>query len=118
MRNFKKLIVWQKSMEIVSHCYDLSEQFPSNEKFGLSSQIKRASVSIASNIAEGSSRSSDKDYNRFLEIALGSVFELETQILIAEEKLKSLDTQEVNLIKEKIIEVQRMLSGLMNSLKN
>jgi four helix bundle protein len=84
MKNFKELKVWQKGLEIATKSFKLTESFPKEERFGLSIQITRAAVSIPSNIAEGSSRSSEKDYNRFLEIALGSGFELETQLLIAE----------------------------------
>ena len=85
MRNFKELKIWQKGFQIAVNSFRITESFPQQEKFGLSSQINRAGVSIPSNIAEGSSRTSDKDYNRFIEIALGSSFELETQLLIAKE---------------------------------
>jgi four helix bundle protein len=84
MKNFKELKVWKKGFEIAVSSFKLTESFPKEERFGLSSQITRAGVSIPSNIAEGSSRSSEKDYKRFLEIALGSGFELETHLLIAE----------------------------------
>jgi len=76
MKNFKQLTVWQKSMNLVVETHQLSKSLPNEEKFGLISQMNRAAVSIPSNIAEGSSRRSDKDYARFLEIALGSSFEL------------------------------------------
>src|ERR1700755_1396796 len=72
MRNFKELKVWQKGFDIAINSYKLTATFPAEEKFGLISQINRAAVSIASNIAEGSSRNSDKDYKRFIEISLGS----------------------------------------------
>ncbi|PLX22308.1 MAG: diversity-generating retroelement protein bAvd family protein [Marinilabiliales bacterium] len=84
MKDFKKLNVWQKGIDLVTSIYKISKNFPSEEKYGLSSQITRAAVSIPSNIAEGSSRFSEKDYFRFLEIALGSAFELETQLMIVE----------------------------------
>ena len=84
MKNFKELKVWQKGFQISVLCFKLIESFPKEEKYGLSIQITKAAVSIPSNIAEGSSRTSEKDYNRFLEIDLGSSFELETQILISE----------------------------------
>lgn len=82
MKDFKKLQIWQKGVEIVKLSYKLTNQLPSTEKFNLVSQINRAAISIPSNIAEGSSRRSERDYFRFLEIALGSCFELETQIII------------------------------------
>ncbi len=84
MRNFKELKIWQKGLDIVVKAYKLTGYFPKEEKYGITSQITRASVSIPSNIAEGSSRSSEKDYNRFIEISLGSSFELETQLLISQ----------------------------------
>jgi len=83
MRNFRKLKIWKQGIDIVKEIYKISQKLPSEEKFGLKSQITRAAVSIPSNIAEGSSRSSNKDFNRFLEIALGSLFELQTQIVLA-----------------------------------
>jgi len=85
MRNFRELEVWKEAMEIVKRIYAITNTFPTNEKFGLVSQMNRCAVSIASNIAEGCSRKSEIDFARFLEIAIGSSFELETQILIAKE---------------------------------
>jgi len=85
MRNFKELKIWQKGFDIAINSYKLIETFPQTEKYSLAQQITRAAVSIPSNIAEGSSRSSAKEYNRYLEISLGSSFELETQYLIAKE---------------------------------
>jgi four helix bundle protein len=85
MRNFKELKIWQKGFQIAINCFKITSSFPLQEKYGLSSQITRAGVSIPSNVAEGSSRNSDKDYNRFIEIALGSCFEAETQLLISKE---------------------------------
>jgi four helix bundle protein len=84
MKNFKELRTWQKGFEIAVETYKLVASFPKEERFGLSSQMTKAAVSIPSNIAEGSSRSSEKDYKRFLEISLGSCYELETQLLVAE----------------------------------
>lgn len=83
MRNFKELKIWQKGFQIAVNCFKLTGSFPKEEKYGITSQITKAAVSIPSNVAEGSSRSSEKDYNRFVEISLGSTFELETQLLIA-----------------------------------
>jgi len=82
MRNFKELLIWQESMKIVKEVYQLTKCLPIEERFGVVTQMQRAAVSIPSNIAEGCSRKSQKDYKRFLEIALGSAFELETQLLI------------------------------------
>jgi len=83
MKNFKELKVWQKGVDIAITSYKLVETFPNTERYSLSQQITRAAVSIPSNIAEGSSRSSEKEYAGFLEISLGSSFELETQYPIA-----------------------------------
>ena len=84
MINYKKLKVWQLGFDISKACYSLVLLFPKEEKYALTVQITRAAVSIPSNIAEGSSRGSAKEYARFLEISLGSSYELETQLLLAE----------------------------------
>lgn len=117
MRNFKKLKIWEQGIEIVNDIYLLSQKLPSDERFGLRSQITRAAVSIPSNIAEGSSRNSQIEFKRFLEIAMGSLFEVETQLII----IKNL-----NLVKEKelinvleLIENQgKMMNSLINKLKS
>ncbi|MCF7845672.1 MAG: four helix bundle protein [Candidatus Peribacteraceae bacterium] len=85
LKNFKELIVWQKAFTLIKSIYRFTESFPKNEEFGLKSQIRRASVSIVSNIAEGSVRSTRRDYANFLSTALGSAAELETQILLSTE---------------------------------
>jgi four helix bundle protein len=81
--NYKELDAWKESMELVQLVYEITQKFPGDEKFGLVSQLRRASVSVLSNIAEGCSRSSNKEYKRFVEIALVSILELETQLIIA-----------------------------------
>ncbi|GAB3722564.1 four helix bundle protein [Flavobacterium koreense] len=83
MHRFKDLEIWKLSRQLCSQIYLTTSHFPDNEKFGLTNQLRRASVSVPSNIAEGCSRSSDKDFSRFLEIAIGSLYEIETQLLIA-----------------------------------
>ena len=84
-RKYQQLIVWQKAMMLVNHIYELTLAFPNDEKFGLTSQLRRAAVSVPSNIAEGSGRGSDKDFCRFLFHARGSLTEIETQLLIAQQ---------------------------------
>jgi len=84
MRNFKKRKIWCLGIEIVKAVYTIARLFPDHEKFGLKSQCQRSAVSIPANIAEGSSRRSKKDQYRFLEIALGSSFELETHFILAQ----------------------------------
>ncbi|KUJ59659.1 four helix bundle protein [Flavobacteriaceae bacterium CRH] len=83
MHQFKELLIWKKSRLFCSRIYSVTSTFPSEEKFGITNQLRRASVSIPSNIAEGSSRNSNKDFARFLEIAIGSAYEVETQLLIS-----------------------------------
>jgi len=85
MRNFRDLDVWKSSVLFVKKIYQVTSTFPNTEKYSLTSQISRCAVSIPSNIAEGCSRNSQKDFSRFLQISLGSAFELETQIEIAKE---------------------------------
>ncbi|MCE5178801.1 MAG: four helix bundle protein [Porphyromonadaceae bacterium] len=116
MHNFKKLDVWIKSVELVVDIYGLIDTFPGLERFGLSSQMQRAVISIPTNIAEGSAKSSNKDFSRFLEIALGSSYELETELLIS--LRLSYVTQEVfEQFQKRITEVQRMINGLKETLK-
>jgi four helix bundle protein len=117
MRNFKELKIWQKGFDIAVKSIKLVSRFPKEEKYGISSQITNAAVSIPSNIAEGSSRKSEKDYNRFLEISLGSSFELETQLLIAA-AVNYGDTDMRNNILKDIDEEQKMLMSFMNKLNN
>jgi four helix bundle protein len=85
MRDFRKLTIWQEGINIVKMTYSLSKLLPKEEIYGLKSQVERAAVSIPSNIAEGCSRSSEADLNRFLEYSLGSSFELETQLIVIKE---------------------------------
>lgn len=116
MKDFKKLQIWQKGIEIVKQCYKRTEQLPVSERFNLISQIHRAAVSIPSNIAEGSSRRSERGYFRFLEIALGSCFELETQLLILVE-LRLSDFDSVDKILSEIRHEQQMISALAHKLQ-
>ena len=115
MYNFKQLKVWQKGFTIAVQAFKLTETFPKEQKFGLTQQITKASVSIPSNIAEGSSRSSIKDYNRFLEISLGSAYELETQLLIAEAVQLGDGTVCTQMLMD-INEEQKMLLAFMHTL--
>lgn len=116
MRNYRELQVWQKTMEIGVATYELTKLLPSEERFGLISQMNRAAVSISSNIAEGGSRSSDKDFGRFLEIALGSTFELESQIVLCE-KVSLITRENTETLLQLINEEQRMLTVFIQKLK-
>lgn len=115
MKDFKKLEVWQRGIKIVELAYSLTKLLPKEEKFNLVSQINRSAVSIPSNIAEGSSRRSEKDYFRFLEIALGSCFELETQIIILS-VLNLIDNQQSIEIQKQIKSEEKQLISFMNIL--
>lgn len=114
--NFKNLNIWKLAIELANDTYILTDSFPKNEEFGLKSQLRRYSVSVASNIAEGSSRSSNKDFNRFLEISLGSLYELQTQIIISSNRSYFVLSKLEN-IENKITELQRMISGFQKNLK-
>ncbi|MGO4920375.1 four helix bundle protein [Maribacter spongiicola] len=117
MRDFKKLEIWKNGITIVKHAYSLVQKLPSEEKFGLKSQLSRAAVSVPSNIAEGCSRNSEVEFKRFLEIALGSLFEVETQLIISEE-LKFLDSKELKSIYELISIESKMINSLISKIKN
>ncbi len=116
MKDFKSLKIWQKGINLVVDIYKISKEFPQEESYGLTSQMRRSAVSIPSNIAEGSGRNSDKEFKRFLDISLGSLFELETQIIIACE-LEYLSDNDFNNLSEKVQEEQKMISGLQKSLR-
>jgi len=116
-RAHKNLITWKKSMELVTEIYKLTQQFPKEELFGLTAQIRKSVVSIPSNIAEGLTRKSKKDKVHFLNIADGSLSELDTQIEIAL-RLGYLDTGHYNKIIEKISEIQRLISGLIRKISD
>ncbi len=107
MHQFKELLIWKKSRIFCSEIYNVTSYFPIEEKFGLTNQLRRASVSIPSNIAEGSSRKSNKDFARFLEIAIGSAYEVETQLLIAFDLgfITSESTLKLNTLLEEIIKM-------------
>ena len=115
MFRFEKLEVWQKSIDFADQVYRITRSFPDDERFGLTSQMRRAAFSISSNIAEGSSRFSNSDFARFLEIATGSVFEVVSQAFISrrESFLNEENFQRVYAAAE---EQGRMLSGLRSSL--
>lgn len=117
MHNYNELLVWKKARLLVKEVYLLTNDFPTEEKFGLISQMRRAAVSIPSNIAEGSGRSSDKDFANFLSIALGSSFELETQIWLS----MDLGFHEEKGLKELILvtkEVQKMIYSFRQKIKS
>lgn len=116
MRDFRKYEVWKSSIDLVKEIYKMTEILPTEEKYGLCSQIRRSSVSIPSNIAEGFSRSSEKEFARFIEIALGSSFEVETQLILATE-IGYLKDDKLNVIMKKLHLIEKQLNSLRTKLK-
>jgi len=115
LKSYKELAVWQKSVQLVVEIYNLTERFPKEETYGLTSQARRASVSIPSNIAEGSKRKDLPEYLQFLRIADASAAELETQIVIAKKLYAVLDYSKIDGLLE---EIQKMLNTLISKLKS
>ncbi len=116
MRNFRKLDIWKKAIELTKLIYKITVDFPITEKYGLKSQIQRASVSIASNIAEGSSRRSEVDFARFLEMSIGSAFEVETQLIIAKE-LGYISKSNYESILSHIQILQKQINALLTKIR-
>jgi four helix bundle protein len=112
----KKLNAWSDAVDLAQQIYRVTERFPSNEQFGLTSQIRRAAVSIPSNIAEGAARQTKKELINFLHIAKGSLSELDTQLEIAR-RLEYLDQTRWETLDERLERIDRMLSGLVRSLR-
>ncbi|MCO5248841.1 MAG: four helix bundle protein [Chitinophagales bacterium] len=109
--------IWELSIDLVTQVYRISADFPPLENYGLKSQIQRAVISIPSNIAEGSGRGTNKDFGRFLDIAMGSLFELETQFEIAKQ-LKYIENEVYNDFLDKCTEVQKMIYSFRKSIQN
>ncbi len=112
MHKFKELRVWQEAMELTRMVY---KAFPKEEKFGLISQINRAAVSIPSNIAEGAGRESNKEFMQFLNIALGSAFELETQLILAQ-SFNFIEDENFSFLANQVDKVQRMINSFRSTL--
>lgn len=116
MKTHRDLKVWNDSISFVTKIYQITNNFPKEELFGITSQIRRAAVSIPSNIAKGAARTSKKEFNNFLSIALGSASELETQLIISK-NLNYLDIESFNNTTDDLTQIQRMIGGLMKSIK-
>lgn len=116
MRPHEKLEVWKRAVDLVTRIYGVTKNFPSDERFGLTSQIRRAAVSIPANIAEGAARQSTKEFLQFISIAQGSASELETELLIAN-NLEYLDRSEFDGLMIEIDSVGRMMIGLAKHLR-
>jgi len=115
IRNFKDLKIWQRGIELVKLVYTITNSFPSDEKYGIISQMRRSAVSVPSNIAEGFMRRHNKEYRQFLYIALGSLAELETQIIISKE-LNFITTDHYTGTLSAIDELNKMTTGLIKCL--
>ncbi len=115
-KRYQELIVWQKAMELSKAIYRVTKSFPDDERFGLTSQLRRASVSVPSNIAEGQGRLTAGEFNQFLGTARGSVFEVETQVQLASD-LGYIPANDAEQIIELTSEVSRLLNGLIRSLQ-
>jgi four helix bundle protein len=116
MRNFRELNIWKEGIELAKETYHLSRLLPDEEKYGLKSQICRASVSVPSNIAEGCSRNSQIEYKRFLEFSMGSAFEMETQFIIIKE-LNFINEKRLTKVFDMLDKEQRSLNNLINRIK-
>ena len=116
IKSYKELIVWQKSIRLVKEVFILTDNFPKSELYGLTSQMRRAAISIPSNIAEGYGRKSPKEYAQFYSISYGSVLELETQLIIAQE-LQFTDPKKFDTVEALLGEVARMLNSMTIKMK-
>jgi four helix bundle protein len=116
MHKIEELKIWQKSMNVVVDVYKLTATFPNEEKYGLTSQMRRSAVSIPSNIAEGAGRNTDGEFINFIGIANGSSFEFHTQLILSY-LLEIIEKEKVNPILNKIVEIQKMSFSLINTLK-
>jgi four helix bundle protein len=116
LKDFRKLKVWEKSHHLTLSVYQATSSFPDHERYGLTSQLRRAAVSIPTNIAEGYGRGGDAEFARFLQIASGSAAELQYQILLANE-LNFMDTDNFERLNNDVVEVKKMLNALIQKLK-
>lgn len=115
-RNFRNYPVWQQAVEYATKIYKITSDMPYFEKKGLCDQLQRADVSISSNIAEGSARTSDSEFAHFLDIALGSAYEVETQLLISK-NVGYIDINIYNQLLDELISIEKQLTGLVNSIR-
>lgn len=115
MNKFKELKIWQEAIELAVDTYKTTRTFPSEEKFGLISQINRAVISVSSNIAEGAGRNNPKEFRQFLGIALGSACELESQLIVSQ-RLEFLSAETLNKFSERLALLQNMIKKLINTL--
>ena len=112
MHNYKKLDVWDKAVDFATKIYQITKNFPKEELYGLTSQLRRASVSISSNIAEGAGRNSDKEFRQFLNISFGSCSEIETQLIISH-RLGYISDEDFSSLSDEVIEIQKIIYKLI-----
>lgn len=112
---YKELNVWNKAFELAENVYEVSSHFPKSEQFGLFAQVRRSVVSISSNIAEGAGRNTNKEFDHFLSIARGSLYELETQLIISK-RLSYLSDEKLDEINQKLTEIDKMIFSLKKTL--
>ena len=115
-RNFREYLVWKEAVSFATFVYAVTSKMPWFEKKGLCDQLQRASVSISSNIAEGAARTSDADFAHFLDFALGSAFEVETQLTIAT-NVGYLDESQFKVLHDKLLSIERQLNGLITKIR-
>ena len=116
IKSYRELLIWQKSILVVTNIYKLTRDFPKEELFGITSQMRRCAISIPSNIAEGFGRNSQGDFKRFLNISLGSIYELQTQIEISQ-NLEYLNTENYKYLMESCVELEKMMNSLVSKIK-
>ncbi len=116
VQSYRDLIVWQKAVDLVEHIYNISQNWPKHEQFGLTNQVRRAAVSVPSNIAEGQARQHTSEFRQFLFIALGSLAEVHTQLLIAT-RLGYVNQNDFGMLEKQVIEIQKMLRSLSSKLR-
>jgi four helix bundle protein len=115
IKSYRDLLVWQKAIELVVHVYGIAKTFPPDERYGLGGQLRRSAISIPSNIAEGQSRQHIGEFRQFLYVSLGSLAELDTQLIIAV-RLAYLSDATYTAMDSRIVELQKMLSTLIKKL--
>ncbi len=115
MQDYKKLLVWQKAHQLALYIYEITQPYPKSELFGIVNQLRRAAISIPSNIVEGSGRRTNKEFRHFLQMAYGSANEIEYQLLLSKD-LKFISESTYNESTSNLLEIKKMLSGLMKKL--
>jgi four helix bundle protein len=115
-RNYRDLLAWQKAMALVKSVYEVTREFPRTERFTLTDQVRRAAISVPSNVAEGQARRSPREFAHYVRLALGSLAELDTQLVIARE-LGYVNGSASEAVEAQVVEVRKMLNGLLSSLR-